>query len=104
MREPFRDPGFYGILTEPTVGYERLAAIMVDCRVAVIQLRMKDVPTAEVRETARALRRIIPAGTLFRSLSMDARSLQWIRLHITSAECGSMHRRSGLSWKLSSQI
>ena len=63
MVEPFRDPGFYGILTDPVVGYERLAAIMVECGVEVIHRRMKDVPVDEVRETALALRRIIPDGT-----------------------------------------
>lgn len=61
----FSDPGLYGILTEPLVGYEALAAIMVECGVGVIQLRMKDVPRSQVLERARALREIIPPGVLF---------------------------------------
>ena len=65
MSRAFSDPGFYGILTEPTVGYQRLAEVMVECGVAVIQLRMKEVPEREVRRTAEALRRIIPDSTLF---------------------------------------
>jgi thiamine-phosphate pyrophosphorylase len=59
------DPGFYGILTDPVVGYDRLAAVMVECGVRVIQLRMKEVASAQVLEQARALRRIIPDGVLF---------------------------------------
>lgn len=57
--------GLYGILTEPLVGYERLAAIMVDKGLRIIQLRMKDAPRAEVAATARRLRAVIPPGTLF---------------------------------------
>ena len=59
------DPGFYGILTDPVVGYRRLASVMVECGVEVIQLRMKEVAAADVVETARALRKIIPPGVLF---------------------------------------
>jgi len=65
MRPAFRDPGLYGILTDPLVGYERLASIMVECGVGVIQLRMKEAPAAEVLETADSLRRIIPDEVLF---------------------------------------
>jgi thiamine-phosphate pyrophosphorylase len=57
-------PGFYGILTDPLVGYVALAEIMVQKGVQVIQLRMKDVARDEVLATAQALRRVIPAGTL----------------------------------------
>lgn len=53
------DFGFYGILTHPRDGYERLAAVMVDRAVPYIQLRMKHAPRVEVARTARALRRIV---------------------------------------------
>jgi thiamine-phosphate pyrophosphorylase len=53
------DFGFYGILTHPRDGYERLAAVMVDRAIPYIQLRMKNAPRAEVARTARALRRIV---------------------------------------------
>jgi thiamine-phosphate pyrophosphorylase len=51
--------GFYGILTDPVVGYERLAEIMVKRGIPVIQLRMKDTPREEVLATAHRLSRII---------------------------------------------
>ena len=57
--------GLYGILTDPLVGYERLAAIMVAKGLRVIQLRMKDAPRGDVVAAALALRAIIPRGTLF---------------------------------------
>ncbi|MCP4605020.1 MAG: thiamine phosphate synthase [Proteobacteria bacterium] len=53
------DFGFYGILTDPLVGYERLAAEMVERRVRFIQLRIKDRPRQEVLSIARSLRSII---------------------------------------------
>ena len=53
------DFGFYGILTNPRIGYRRLAAILVERQVAYIQLRMKHVPRAEVAIKARQLRRIV---------------------------------------------
>jgi len=57
--------GLYGILTDPLVGYERLAAIMVDEGVRIIQLRMKDAPRAEVAAAARLVRAVVPAGVAF---------------------------------------
>ena len=57
--------GFYGILTNPVVGYERLAEVMVERGVRIIQLRMKDAPADEVLATARRLREIIPPGVTF---------------------------------------
>ena len=59
------DLGFYGILSEPRVGYPRLAELMVDRGVRIIQLRMKRAARAEVLEVARTLRTIIPPGRLF---------------------------------------
>lgn len=60
-----RDFGFYGILTNPGCGYERLAEVMVRCRVCYIQLRMKDTPREVVYETALRLRDIIGGNSLF---------------------------------------
>ncbi|MCP4680028.1 MAG: thiamine phosphate synthase [Deltaproteobacteria bacterium] len=59
------DFGFYGILTNPIVGYEELAAIMVEHKVRFIQLRIKEKPTEEVLAIARALRSIITGDSLF---------------------------------------
>jgi len=59
------DFGVYGILTDPLVGYETLAGIMVDNGVRYIQLRMKEREAAEVRRTAERLRPIISGGSLF---------------------------------------
>jgi thiamine-phosphate pyrophosphorylase len=50
--------GFYAILTNPAVGYGRLAGILVKYDVAFIQLRMKNAPKNDVWRTARALRTI----------------------------------------------
>jgi thiamine-phosphate pyrophosphorylase len=60
-----REIGLYGILTNPLVGYERLAAVMVEKGLRVIQLRIKDAPAAEVERTARAVRAVVPAGVVF---------------------------------------
>ena len=57
--------GLYGILTNPLVGYEKLAAIMVEKGVSIIQLRMKETPRTLIKDTATLLRKIIPKGTLF---------------------------------------
>ena len=59
------DFGVYGILTDPLVGYETLARIMVDNGVRYIQLRMKEREAAEVRRTAERLRRVITGDSLF---------------------------------------
>jgi len=64
MRERL-EIGLYGILTEPRVGYERLAAIMVEKGLRVIQLRMKGVPRAEIVAVARSVRAVVPAGIAF---------------------------------------
>jgi thiamine-phosphate pyrophosphorylase len=57
--------GFYGIISEPVVGWERLARIMVEEGVEWIQLRMKRGSAEERRAVAEALRRVIPAGHRF---------------------------------------
>ncbi|MBN2716278.1 MAG: thiamine phosphate synthase [Deltaproteobacteria bacterium] len=57
--------GFYGILTDPYVGYEQLTRVMVEKHVRIIQLRMKDVADSAVLNMARKLRPIIPAETKF---------------------------------------
>ncbi len=57
--------GFYGILTNPVVGYERLAEVMVERGVRIIQLRMKDASPTEILSMARKIRRIVPRGTTF---------------------------------------
>jgi thiamine-phosphate pyrophosphorylase len=64
MKVPF-DFGFYGILSEPRVGYPRLAELMVERGVRIIQLRMKHAEPAEVLEVGRTLRTIIPPDRLF---------------------------------------
>jgi len=64
VKVPF-DFGFYGILSEPRVGYPRLAELMVERGVLIIQLRMKHAERAEVLEVGRALRPIIPTGSLY---------------------------------------
>jgi thiamine-phosphate pyrophosphorylase len=51
--------GFYAILTEPAVGYEKLTAVCVEMNIGFIQLRMKDAPETDVARTARAMKRII---------------------------------------------
>ncbi len=57
--------GFYGILTDPAVGYEELARVMVDRGLTIIQLRMKGAPPDEVVATAHRLRDIIPPRVAF---------------------------------------
>ncbi len=59
------DFGFYGILTDPLVGYEACAAKMVERSVRFVQLRMKDKPRQEVLDVAKSLRRIITGPSLF---------------------------------------
>ncbi len=59
------DFGFYGILTDPDMGYEPLARLMVQRGVRYIQLRMKGVPRGEVRQMAQRLRPIITSPSLF---------------------------------------
>jgi thiamine-phosphate pyrophosphorylase len=64
MRERMKI-GLYGILTDPVVGYERLAAIMAAKGLRAIQLRIKDAPRTEVVAVARRVRAIVPAGVAF---------------------------------------
>ncbi len=51
--------GLYGILTDPVIGYEALAEIMVQKSFRYIQLRMKRATADEVRKKALRLRQII---------------------------------------------
>ena len=64
MLEPVKI-GLYGILTDPVVGYERLASFMAAKGLRVIQLRMKDTPRAEIVAVARRVRAVVPAGVAF---------------------------------------
>ena len=52
------DFGFYLVMTNPVVGYERCCEAAVAAGVRMVQLRMKDAPRGEVLAVARALRRI----------------------------------------------
>lgn len=63
--ETSQDFGLYGILTHPKVGYERLAASLVDHGVRYIQLRMKDVDDETVTSVAERLRGIITGNSRF---------------------------------------
>lgn len=47
--------GFYGILSEPLIGYVALTKLFVEEKVPFIQLRMKKSPLEEVREMAKTL-------------------------------------------------
>ena len=60
-----RNFGFYGILTDPDLGYEALAALMVERGVRYIQLRMKGVPPEQVHTMAQRLRPLITSPSLF---------------------------------------
>lgn len=62
--------GFYAILTDPAIGYERLTDLLVENEVAFVQLRMKDTPAGEIERTGRALRRIT-AGSSTRLIIND---------------------------------
>lgn len=57
--------GFYGILTNPVVGYEKLAAIMVEAGVTIIQLRMKDSSRNDIFETAKKVKTVIPSHVAY---------------------------------------
>ena len=50
--------GLYGILTDPPMGYEQLAAMMVSQGVRIVQLRMKSAAKSEVVHVGRALKQI----------------------------------------------
>lgn len=57
--------GFYGILSDPAAGYEKLTCLMVERKVRFIQLRMKTHPKDEVLDTAIKLRPLIKSPSLF---------------------------------------
>ena len=60
------DFGLYLVMTDPLVGYEKLAETAVGCGVRVLQLRMKHARRGDVLNVARAVRRVTEAGdTLF---------------------------------------
>lgn len=63
MNPLHQDFGLYGILTDPVIGYEALAKIMVDKGVPYIQLRMKRASADEVRKTAIRLRKIVSGAS-----------------------------------------
>jgi thiamine-phosphate pyrophosphorylase len=53
------DFGFYAILTNPVRGYEYVTEVLVEHRVAFVQLRMKNEPLAKIAAMADRLRKII---------------------------------------------
>jgi len=57
--------GFYGILSDPVAGYEKLTCLMVERKTRFIQLRMKNHPKDEVLNTAIKLRPLIKSPSLF---------------------------------------
>jgi thiamine-phosphate pyrophosphorylase len=60
------DFGLYLVMTDPLVGYEKLAETAVGCGVRVIQLRMKHALRDDILNAARAVRRITEGSdTLF---------------------------------------
>jgi thiamine-phosphate pyrophosphorylase len=60
------DFGLYLVMTDPLVGYEKLAETAVGCGVRVIQLRMKHARRDDILNAARAVRRITEGSdTLF---------------------------------------
>lgn len=62
--------GLYAILSDPARGYEYTARLLVDHRVAFIQLRMKDQPIDLIRRTAEKLR-LLTAGSDSRLIIND---------------------------------
>jgi thiamine-phosphate pyrophosphorylase len=50
--------GFYGILTNPLCGYDRLTRLLVDHGIAFIQLRMKEGSRDDMLRVAEQMRRI----------------------------------------------
>lgn len=60
------DFGFYLVMTDPKVGYERCAEAAVHTGVKIIQLRMKNAPRDAILETARRVRAVTRGtGTAF---------------------------------------
>ena len=52
------DFGFYLVMTNPVVGYERCCEAAVKAGVRMVQLRMKDAPREEILRVGTALRKI----------------------------------------------
>ncbi len=52
------DFGFYLVMTNPVVGYERCCEAAVKAGVRMVQLRMKDAPREEILRVGAALRKI----------------------------------------------
>ncbi len=52
------DFGFYLVMTNPLVGYERCCEAAVRAGVKMVQLRMKEAPREEILAVAKSLRRI----------------------------------------------
>ena len=60
------DYGFYLVMTNPIVGYEKCAEAAVKAGVKMLQLRMKHCPRADIVKTAKAVRSItLGSGTCF---------------------------------------
>ena len=53
-----QDFGFYLVMTNPVVGYERCCEAAVRAGVRMVQLRMKDAPRSEIVSVGAALRQI----------------------------------------------
>ena len=53
-----QDFGFYLVITNPVLGYERCCEEAVKANVKIVQLRMKDAPREEIVAVAKAMRRI----------------------------------------------
>ena len=53
-----QDFGFYLVMTNPVVGYERCCEAAVRAGVRMVQLRMKDAPRSEIVSVGAALRKI----------------------------------------------
>ncbi len=68
--EKLEDFGFYLVMTDPLVGYERCCEAAVRAGVRMVQLRMKDAARDDVLAVARALRRIT-SGTATRLIVND---------------------------------
>ena len=64
------DFGFYLVMTDPVVGYERCCEAAVRAGVRMVQLRMKDAPRAEIVSVARRLR-LITRGTVTKFIVND---------------------------------
>lgn len=62
--------GLYAILTDPVKGYEYTAKLLVDHRIAFVQLRMKNAPLDVIRRTAEKLH-LITAGSDSRLIIND---------------------------------